>query len=93
MNPTRVQGKSIKNILIFTLSTCMWCKKLKNFLNEKGLEYCYIDMDLLMEPERGEVLAELKRWNSSVSFPTIVIDQKNCIVGFDESKIKKVLEL
>ncbi len=79
--------------MIYTLSTCIWCKKLKSFLNDRGLEYSYIDMDLADEPERSEALAELKKWNGSASYPTVVIDQKECIVGFDEQKIRKALEL
>ena len=34
-----------ENILVFTLSTCMWCKKCKRFLNERNLKYRYIDVD------------------------------------------------
>ncbi len=30
---------------IFTLSTCMWCKKCKQYLNDKNIKYLYVDVD------------------------------------------------
>jgi len=37
--------KDQREIIIFTLSTCMWCKKCKRWLNERNIKYRYIDMD------------------------------------------------
>jgi hypothetical protein len=45
-------------------------------------------MDLLEDPERSETKNELKRWNPDCTFPSLVIDQESCIVGFDEQKIR-----
>jgi glutaredoxin-like protein NrdH len=79
-----------KKVFVWALSTCMWCKKAKKFLEDNGVEYSYVFVDTLDEHERDRVLKDVEKYNSAVSFPTILIDN-HCIVGFDEKKIKEVL--
>jgi len=42
-----VQGNNAGDIFLFALSTCVWCRKTKSLLNELGVEYSYVDVDLL----------------------------------------------
>ena len=86
----KVQGKKRADILLFALSTCGWCRKTKNLLDELGVEYRYIDVDLLEGQDKKEVVAEVTRWNPSSSYPTMVINNKS-IVGFQEEKIKQAV--
>lgn len=86
----RVKGENCGDILLYTLSTCIWCKKTKELLNALGVEYDFIDVDLLSGAELDKVKTEMQKWNPRMSFPTIVIGG-NCIVGFDEPKIREVL--
>jgi glutaredoxin-like protein NrdH len=86
----KVQGKKRADILLFALSTCGWCRKTKNLLDELGVEYRYIDVDLLDGQDKKEVVAEVTRWNPSSSYPTVVINNKS-IVGYQEEKIKQAV--
>ncbi len=86
----KVTGKSKGDIILFALSTCGWCRKTKNLLNDLGLEYSYIDVDLLDAQAKREVVEEVARWNPSTSYPTIVINNKS-IVGFQEDKIRQAV--
>ena len=86
----KVQGKKRADILLFALSTCGWCRKTKNLLDELGVEYRYIDVDLLDGQDKKEVVAEVTRWNPSSSYPTMVINNKS-IVGYQEEKIKQAV--
>ncbi|MCG9479810.1 MAG: glutaredoxin family protein [Actinomycetia bacterium] len=79
--------------MIYTLSTCGWCRKTKNLLQDMGVAYNYIDVDLLQGEDREEALARMKEHNPSGGFPTMVIDGSDCIVGFDQGKIKEKLEI
>lgn len=90
MAMTHVEGGSRRNIRLFTLSTCIWCKKTKAFLKDLDIAYDYVDVDLLQGAEREETLAELKRFNPRCSFPSLVVDDKECIVGYNEEKIREV---
>ena len=47
-------------------------------------------MDQLTGDERKAVVEEVKKYNPSVSFPTIVIDGK-VVVGFNQDKIDEAL--
>ena len=87
-----VEGKKGAGIMLYALSTCGWCKKTKEFLNELGIEYDYIDVDLLEHDEREELMKEVSRWNPSRSFPTIVINEERSIIGFKPDELRKVVE-
>ena len=87
-----VAGKNVGQVMMYALSTCVWCKKTKALLNALGVEYDYIDVDLLTGQERVEVINEVARWNPQRSFPTIVVNNSDVIVGYDELRINKLAE-
>lgn len=86
-----VDGSEKAEIRLFALSTCGWCKKTRELLDELGVAYDYIYVDLLQGDEREKALSELRKWNPSLSFPTLVIDDGDVIVGFDALSIKSAL--
>lgn len=88
----KVEGKDRGNVLIYALSTCIWCRKTKNLLKDLNIAYSYIDVDLLEEEERKKVLKDLKKFNPAKGFPTIVINNKDAVIGFDENKIRDYFE-
>lgn len=89
MEVKHIEGKNRGKIVLYALSTCVWCKKTKRLLNNLGVAYDYVDVDLLDRAEKDKIKREIMRWNPRTSFPTIVIDDNKCIVGFDEKKIKE----
>lgn len=86
-----VSGENRGKIVLFALSTCVWCKKTKKLLEEQGVEFSFVDVDQLEGKERESTFEELKKWNPKGSFPTLVINDKDCIVGYKEEKIKEVI--
>ena len=90
MEMNHVFGKKKGKIRLFALSTCVWCRKTKQILDDSGVEYEYVDVDLLQGDARNEATEELKRLNPRCSFPTLAVDGR-CIVGFDEQKIQEAL--
>lgn len=91
MGMRHMEGKKMGRILLYALSTCVWCRKTKQLLDELGVDYNFIDVDLLSGEERSQIMEEIKKLNPRVSFPTLAIDDK-CIIGFDEQKIKEALK-
>ena len=83
----------MKKVYMYALSTCGWCRKTKRFLDENEVEYDFVDVDLLSGEEKQEVMEEVKRWNPRRNFPTIVIDDEEVVVGFNESRLREVLDL
>ncbi len=92
MNFEHVAGKDNGKIRLFALSTCIWCKKTKEFLSSVGVAFDYIYVDLLKGEERAKAIASVKRFNPSTSFPTLVVNDK-AIIGFKEKEIKEALGL
>lgn len=91
MNWQHVEGKNRGKIVLFALSTCGWCKKTRILLEELGVEYEYTYVDLLEGAEREEAIEEIKRWNPQLSFPTLVINDERCIVGFKQQDIREAV--
>jgi glutaredoxin-like protein NrdH len=85
------EGINKGQITLYALSTCVWCKKTKSLLEDLGVAYDYVYVDNLFGDARDKALEEIKRWNPRCSFPSLVIDNSRCIVGFDEKKIREAI--
>ena len=92
MKLKQVSGEDQGKVVLFALSTCGWCKKTKKLLNDLGVAYSYVDVDQAEEDEKAEVVEQLNKWNPRSSFPTLVIDDERCIVGFKEDEIKEAVK-
>ena len=91
MEMNRVEGNDHGAIKLFTLSTCVWCKKTKALLKDMNVAYAYVDVDALEGEDREKALDELKAFNPRCSFPSLVVNN-SCIVGYQEEKIKEALQ-
>lgn len=87
-----VNGQNKGKVVLFALSTCGWCRKTRMLLEELGVDFSYIYVDLLSGDERSEVINEVQKWNSQLSFPTVVINDKDVIVGFKEDELREKLQ-
>jgi glutaredoxin len=55
------------------------------------VEFEYIDVDLCEEGEKARIREELQSKSGSLSYPTVIVDDKIVIVGFKEDKLKEAL--
>lgn len=94
MPVTKVEGtKNTHRIFLYTLSTCGWCKRTKELLEEKDVSYEYLDVDVLKAEERKAAIEDLHKRNAPLGFPIIIIDDKELISGYQPEKILGALEL
>jgi glutaredoxin-like protein NrdH len=84
-----VNGKNMGDITLYALSTCAWCKRTKRLLKDLGVDYKFVDVDLLGDDEREKVMSGIKC--SQTNFPITVVNNK-CIMGFDEQKIREAID-
>lgn len=91
MTLVHVKGKNKGKVMLYALSTCVWCKKTKRLLEALGVEFSYVYVDLLEGAEKERILNDMSHCNPIRSFPTLVIGDKTCIIGFQEKKITEVL--
>ena len=81
------------DVKLYALSTCGWCKKAKRFLEDNAIAYDVVYVDQLDKEEKEQVLVEVRKWNPRCSFPTIVVDDKECVAGFKEARYMEILGL
>lgn len=92
MEYTHVEGKDQGKIVLYALSTCVWCKKTKKFLEDQKVAYDYIYVDLLPEEKQEELEEYIGKFNESLSYPTIIFNDTDCVVGYKPGKIKGALK-
>jgi len=85
--------KNVGRVVIYALSTCPWCRKTKALLDEMKVDYYFADVDKLSGEEREAAVSAVEKWNPACSFPTMIINDSACIVGFKEEEIRKALQL
>ena len=86
-----IRGKKSAHIMLYALSTCGWCQKTRKLLDELGVGYDYEYVDHLHGDEREKAIQEVIAWNPRRNFPTLVIDNEKCIVGYKEDEIREAL--
>ena len=87
-----VDGEYRGDILIYALSSCGWCRKTKNYFMDAGIAFDYIDVDQLDHDDAQDIMKKLKEFNYHGSFPTIVINESECIIGYDMQRLKELLD-
>ncbi|MDN5351546.1 MAG: glutaredoxin 3 [Clostridiales bacterium] len=75
----------MKEIIMYTTSTCPHCKTAKEYLNSKGFHY--IEKNASVDPVARNEMAAKKL----MGVPSFVIGDET-IVGFDRQKIEALLD-
>jgi glutaredoxin-like protein NrdH len=92
MEFSKVSGKKNDHkVTLYALSTCVWCKMTKQFLNDNGVEYQFVDVDLLDDKDRDQVHNVITSKGGSLSYPTTIVDDKTVITGFRKDLLKEAL--
>ena len=82
-----------KQVTFYGLSTCVWCKRTRQLLEDSDVTFDFIYVDLLTGNERKEAIEQVRKWNRAGSFPTLVVDGEQCVVGYKPDQIKGALGL
>ncbi len=74
-------------IIVFTTSTCPWCRRVKQYLQTKGYRFREVDVS------RDEAAArDLVRRTGQMGVPVTLINNRP-VVGFDQVQIDRLLGL
>ena len=94
MNTSKVSGKNNKHkVFVYALSTCVWCKLTKQFLEDNSVQYEYVYVDLEDEENKRKIHETIQDKGGMISYPTTIVDDKIVINGFRKDKLKEALEL
>jgi glutaredoxin-like protein NrdH len=87
-----IQGMDKGKIVLYGLSTCMWCRMAKDLLKDLGVAFSFVDVDMLDASEKETAKKEIKKWNPECSYPTIILGDRECISGYDETEIREKIK-
>jgi glutaredoxin len=96
MTPSTGEGSGGANthtVVLYGLSTCVWCRKMREYLESEGVAFDIVYVDELSGSERKAALDEVRRWNPSTTFPTVVVDGTRSVNGYKPDEAKEVLGL
>ena len=81
---TQVDGDNIgKELKLFALSTCGFCKRAIAFLDEHEIQYSYAYIDNLGREMKQRVKNEFfEKFNKKMLFPTLMINDVDFLPGF-----------
>ena len=90
----RVEGQhNSHTVTLYALSTCIWCRKTREFLEAEGVSFDYIYVDLVEIDDRDAARSHIRQFSDKTSFPAIIFDEQDCIVGFKPDAIRERLGL
>lgn len=88
----KVPGKYKEHkVLIYAITTCIWCKRAKKFLRDQDIEYKYVDIDQCNVEDRSKIKKDILARGGQLVYPTIIIDDKILINNFRIDKIRDAL--
>ncbi|HLC00036.1 MAG TPA: glutaredoxin family protein [Candidatus Bathyarchaeia archaeon] len=89
---SKVQGKNNSHkVVVYALSTCVWCKMTKQFLKDNDIEFEYIDVDMCEPQEKEQVRQQILSKGGNLNYPTTIVDDKTVITGFRKDQLKETL--
>ena len=92
MKFSKVTGeKKQHKVILYALSTCVWCKMTKQYLKDSGVEYDYVDVDLCAEEDKQKIRQDIQSKGGPLSYPTTIIDDKVVVTGFRKDLLKEAL--
>ncbi|MHB0912713.1 MAG: glutaredoxin family protein [Armatimonadota bacterium] len=74
-----------KEVKVYSTPTCPWCRKVKEYLNEKGVPFTDFNV-----AEDRDKYAEMVELSGQRGVPVIMIGDQ-LVVGFNQNKIDELL--
>lgn len=85
------EEKKETDVLLYALSTCVMCGRVKKLLTQLSVEYKFIDVDLLDGTEKERIKTDMRKWHPRTPFPMLIVNNSVCIIGDEPEQIKKAL--
>ncbi len=80
-------------VLLYALSTCIWCRKTRQLLEDEGVTFDFVYVDLVEAEEREQAREHIRKFSDRTSFPATIVDEEDCIIGYKPDMIKERLGL
>jgi glutaredoxin-like YruB-family protein len=74
-----------KKVIIYSTPTCSYCKRAKDYLSGKGIEY--VDYNVAVDRDKAQ---EMIKKSGQMGVPVITIDGE-IVVGFNQKRLDSLL--
>jgi glutaredoxin-like protein NrdH len=79
-------------VVVYALSTCGFCSRALEYLRSRSIDFKYVYLDLLPLEVKTSVKEELKnRFQRSLVFPFLVVDETVSLTGFTQERWDEAL--
>ncbi len=75
----------MKNIILYTTPTCVYCKAVKEFFKDHGVEY--VEKNVATDEQARD---EMVKKAGQLAVPVVDVDGE-IIIGFDRQKLSELL--
>jgi glutaredoxin len=82
----------MKQVSMYTLSTCPWCRKTKKYFTDHKIQFKYVDYDLASVQEQEKIEQEMRSRGGPLSFPWVLIGD-DLVVGWNPAKYEELLAM
>ena len=80
----------MKKVKLYTLSTCLWCKRTKQYFEERKIPFDCVEYDKANDAEQERIMAEMLEHGGGGSFPYVCID-KDVVQGYEPAEFDRLL--
>jgi len=81
----------MKNVTMYSLSTCPWCRKAKRYFEERAIPYDNTDYDLADDRKQQSIDRDMRDMKAG-GFPVVKIG-RDVIVGYKPDSYAELLSL
>jgi len=81
--------KTLSKPIIYIITTCPRCRRVKDYLDQLGIEYEAIPVDLLPREERQAIVEKYRPYNPVVSFP-IIETGDTLLIGTTPDDVRRI---
>ena len=79
----------MKKVVIYSLSTCPWCRKTKSYFDERNVAYDNTDYDLVDTDVQARVEKDMRDLEAG-GFPVVKIG-RDVVVGYRPERYEELL--
>lgn len=80
----------MKEVKMYALSTCLWCKRTKKFFEDRKIPFECVEYDKVDEAEQERIMAKIREKGGRGSFPYVCIGS-DAVQGYLPEEFERLL--
>ncbi len=81
----------VDDVYVYALSTCPWCRKTRQWLEDSSIAYEWVEVDKLPQDEQDKAAEKAYQLSGGRRYPVVVINGE-VVVGYSPDKFLEHLK-